>query len=132
MFNDQTETVLKQVCLQKNPSVSASHKTNNKQQQLIVKYRVPLGAYRSHCTQRMLQCHSPAEVCLNFSLFFFLHFHGLKRRPRLANLLRRRMGGVCVPGTRESERMAASRSTSSAPHTNKHTALGLKSVNLPL
>lgn len=32
----------------------------------------------------------------------------------MANLLRRRMGGVCVPGTSESERMTASRSTSSA------------------
>lgn len=56
----------------------------------------------------------PADVCLNFSLFFFLHFQGLKRRPRVANLLRRRMGGVCVPGTSESERMAASLPTSSA------------------
>lgn len=56
----------------------------------------------------------PADVCLNFSLFFFLHFQGLKILPRLANLLLLRMGGVCVPGTRESERMAASLSTSSA------------------
>lgn len=63
---------------------------------------------------------SPADVCLNFSLFFFLHFHGLKSRPKLANLLRRRMGGVCVPGTSESERIAASRSTSSAG--NKRTS----------
>lgn len=59
-------------------------------------------------------CSSPAEVCLNFSLFFFLHFQGLNKRPSVANLLRLRMGGVCVPGTRESERIAASRSTSSA------------------
>lgn len=57
---------------------------------------------------------SPAEVCLNLSLFFFLHFQGLNRRPRVANLLRRRMGGVCVPGTSESERIAANLSTSSA------------------
>ena len=57
---------------------------------------------------------SPAEVCLNFSLFFFLHFQGLNRRPSVANLLRRRMGGVCVPGTSESERIAANLSTSSA------------------
>lgn len=56
----------------------------------------------------------PAEVCLNFSLFFFLHFQGLRRRPRVANLLRRRMGGVWVPETKDSERMAASLSTSSA------------------
>lgn len=56
----------------------------------------------------------PADVCLNFSLFFFLHFQGLKILPRLANLLLLRMGGVWVPGTRESERMAASLSTSSA------------------
>lgn len=56
----------------------------------------------------------PAEVCLNFSLFFFLHFQGLKSRPSVANLLLRRIGGVCVPETSDSERMAASRSTSSA------------------
>lgn len=56
----------------------------------------------------------PADVCLNFSLFFFLHFQGLKILPRLANLLLLRMGGVWVPGTRESERIAASLSTSSA------------------
>lgn len=63
---------------------------------------------------RALVLFSPAEVCLNFSLFFFLHFQGLNRRPSVANLLRRRMGGVCVPGTSESERMAANLSTSSA------------------
>lgn len=57
---------------------------------------------------------SPADVCLNFSLFFFLHFQGLNRRPSVANLLRRRMGGVCVPGTSESDRIAANLSTSSA------------------
>lgn len=56
----------------------------------------------------------PAEVCLNFSLFFFLHFHGLKSLPRVANLLLLLIGGVWVPGTRESERIAASLSTSSA------------------
>lgn len=56
----------------------------------------------------------PADVCLNFSLFFFLHFQGLRSLPRVANLLRWRMGGVCVPETRDSERMADSRSTSSA------------------
>ena len=32
----------------------------------------------------------------------------------MANLLRLRIGGVCVPGTSESERIAANRSTSSA------------------
>lgn len=63
-------------------------------------------------------CFSPADVCLNFSLFFFLHFQGLNSRPRVANLLRRRMGGVCVPGTSESERMTAKRSTSSAANMN--------------
>lgn len=31
---------------------------------------------------------SPADVCLNFSLFFFLHFQGLRSLPRVANLLR--------------------------------------------
>lgn len=56
----------------------------------------------------------PADVCLNFSLFFFLHFHGLKILPRVANLLLLLIGGVWVPGTRESERIAASLSTSSA------------------
>ena len=56
----------------------------------------------------------PAEVCLNFSLFFFLHFQGFSSRPRVANLLRRRMGGLWAPGTSDSERMAASLSTSSA------------------
>lgn len=56
----------------------------------------------------------PAEVCLNFSLFFFLHFHGLKSLPRVANLLLLLIGGVWVPGTKESERIAASLSTSSA------------------
>lgn len=53
-------------------------------------------------------------MCLNFSLFFFRHFHGLKSLPRVANLLLLRIGGVWVPGTSESERMAASLSTSSA------------------
>ena len=57
--------------------------------------------------------HIPAEVCLNFSLFFFLHFQGFSSRPRVANLLRRRMGGLWAPGTSDSERMAASLSTSS-------------------
>lgn len=61
----------------------------------------------------------PADVCLNFSLFFFLHFQGLNRRPKLANLLLRRMGGVWVPGTSESERIAAKRSTSSAGRRQK-------------
>lgn len=64
-------------------------------------------------------CHVPAEVCLNFSLFFFLHFQGLRRRPRVANLLRRRMGGVWVPETKDSERIAASLSTSSAVREQK-------------
>lgn len=56
----------------------------------------------------------PAEVCLNFSLFFFLHFQGLNSRPSVANLLLLRIGGVCAPDMSDSERMAASRSTSSA------------------
>lgn len=66
-------------------------------------------------------CHVPAEVCLNFSLFFFLHFQGLRRRPRVANLLRRRMGGVWVPETMDSERMADSLSTSSAGREQNRT-----------
>lgn len=41
----------------------------------------------------------PAEPCLNFSFFFFLHFQGLNMRPRLASLLLRRMGGVRTPVT---------------------------------
>lgn len=76
----------------------------------------------------------PADVCLNFSLFFFLHFQGLKILPRLANLLLLRMGGVWVPGTRESERIAASLSTSSAcfffPKKEMETQRGEKSVKM--
>lgn len=44
---------------------------------------------------------SPVELCLSFSFFFFLHFQGLKMRPRVASLLLRRMGGVCTPVTRQ-------------------------------
>lgn len=40
---------------------------------------------------------------LGFSLFFFLHFQGLKMRPRLASLLLRLTGGVRIPETRISE-----------------------------
>lgn len=74
-------------------------------------------------------------MCLNFSLFFFLHFQGLKILPRLANLLLLRMGGVWVPGTRESERMAASLSTSSAVFPEKEMEIerergGKKSVKM--
>lgn len=46
---------------------------------------------------------SPPEPCLNFSFFFFLHFQGLKMRPRLASLLLRRMGGVRTPVTIQPE-----------------------------
>lgn len=67
--------------------------------------------------------HVPADVCLNFSLFFFLHFQGLSRRPRVANLLRRRIGGVWVLGTTDSERMVDSLSTSSAVREEKKYAL---------
>lgn len=63
--------------------------------------------------------HVPAEVCLNFSVFFFLHFQGFRRRPRVANLLRRRLGGVWPPGMTDSERMADSLSTSSAARREK-------------
>lgn len=72
------------------------------------------------CQSRLLL---PADVCLNFSLFFFLHFQGLNRRPKVANLLLRRMGGVCVPGTSESERIAAKRSTSSAGRRQKEEVM---------
>lgn len=43
----------------------------------------------------------PVELCLSFSFFFFLHFQGLKMRPRVASLLLRRMGGVWTPVTRQ-------------------------------
>lgn len=43
----------------------------------------------------------PVELCLSFSFFFFLHFQGLNRRPRVASLLLRRMGGVWTPVTRQ-------------------------------
>lgn len=43
----------------------------------------------------------PVELCLSFSFFFFLHFQGLKMRPREASLLLRRMGGVWTPVTRQ-------------------------------
>ena len=39
----------------------------------------------------------------SFSFFFFLHFQGLKMRPRLASLLLRRTGGVRTPETRQPE-----------------------------
>lgn len=68
----------------------------------------------THNAQQRVWPVLPADVCLNVSLFFFLHFQGLNRRPKVANLLRRRIGGVWVPGTSESERIDASRSTSSA------------------
>lgn len=67
--------------------------------------------------------HVPAEVCLNFSVFFFLHFQGFRRRPRVANLLRRRLGGVWPPGMTDSERMADSLSTSSAARREKKKKL---------
>lgn len=38
---------------------------------------------------------------MSFSFFFFLHFQGLKMRPRVASLLLRRMGGVWTPVTRQ-------------------------------
>ncbi len=56
----------------------------------------------------------PVDLCLNFSLFFFLHFQGLKRRPREANLLLQWMGAACDPDPRASAWMEASFSTSSA------------------
>lgn len=43
----------------------------------------------------------PVELCLSFSFFFFLHFQGLKMRPRVASLLLRRIGGVWTPVTRQ-------------------------------
>lgn len=39
----------------------------------------------------------------SFSFFFFLHFQGLKMRPRLASLLLQRTGGVRTPETRQPE-----------------------------
>lgn len=69
------------------------------------------------------KCYVPADVCLNFSLFFFLHFQGLRSLPSDANLLRWLMGGVWAPETKDSERMAASLSTSSAAKETKEIKL---------
>lgn len=59
------------------------------------------------------------ELCLSFSFFFFLHFQGLKMRPRLASLLLRRMGGVWTPVTRQPDLSALCWSTSSTAATAK-------------
>lgn len=56
-----------------------------------------------YSTFRSVFLNSPVEPCLSFSFFFFLHFQGLKMRPRLASLLLRRMGGVRTPDTRQPE-----------------------------
>ena len=55
----------------------------------------------------------PVELCLSFSFFFFLHFQGLKMRPRVASLLLRRMGGVWTPLTRQPVRSTLCWSTNS-------------------
>lgn len=68
----------------------------------------------------------PADVCLNFSLFFFLHFQGLKRRPMVANLLLWRMGGLWAPGMKDSGRMAERLSTSSAKSIHRQTNREIK------
>lgn len=64
-------------------------------------------------TQGPARC-SPDVVCFSFSFFFFLHFQGLKIRPRVASLLFLLTGGVRVPETRYSERAGGAGSISSA------------------
>lgn len=64
-------------------------------------------------------CYVPVELCLSFSFFFFLHFQGLKMRPRLASLLFRRMGGVWTPVTRQPDLSTLCWSTSSTAATVK-------------
>ncbi len=61
----------------------------------------------------------PVDLCLNFSLFIFLHFQGLKRRPREANRLLQWMGAACDPEPRDSAWMEDSFSTSSAVEQHK-------------
>lgn len=74
----------------------------------------------------------PADVCLNFSLFFFLHFQGLKRRPMVANLLLWRMGGLWAPGMKDSGRMAERLSTSSAKSIHRQTNREIKIKTLSI
>lgn len=62
-------------------------------------------------------CTVPVELCLSFSFFFFLHFQGLKMRPRVASLLLRRMGGVWTPDTRQPVLSTLCWSTSSTTET---------------
>lgn len=55
----------------------------------------------------------PADVCFSFSFFFFRHFHGLKILPSVASLLFLLTGGVRIPETKYSERIAGDCSISS-------------------
>lgn len=73
-------------------------------------------------------CYVPVELCLSFSFFFFLHFQGLKMRPRLASLLFRRMGGVWTPVTRQPDLSTLCWSTSSTAATVKEKKEGWEVV----
>lgn len=74
-------------------------------------------AYRD--TNVTTACYVPVELCLSFPFFFFLHFQGLKMRPRLASLLLRRMGGVWTPVTRQPDLSTLCWSTRSTAATVK-------------
>lgn len=71
-------------------------------------------AHRARCPHPSPDGHSPDVVCFSFSVFFFLHFQGLKILPSVASLLFLLTGGVRIPETRYSERTAGVRSISSA------------------
>lgn len=60
----------------------------------------------------------------SFSFFFFLHFQGLKMRPKLASLLLRRMGGVRTPETKQPECSALCWSIKSTTQ-NKRSSLNI-------
>lgn len=66
--------------------------------------------------QNTQEWHSPAGG-FSFSFFFFLHFQGLKMRPRLASLLLRRTGGVRTPETKQPGCSALCCSIASTTHT---------------
>lgn len=69
-------------------------------------------------------CYVPVELCFSFSFFFFLHFQGLKMRPRQASLLFRRMGGVWTPVTRQPDLSTLCWSISSTAVTVKEKKWG--------
>lgn len=71
----------------------------------------------------------PVELCLSFSVFFFLHFQGLKIRPRVASLLLRRMGGVWTPVTKQPVLSTLCWSTSSTTVTEKRRREGSRGLH---